>query len=201
MPRPALTPDEIVRQRESIAEAALSLCETEAEGGLTLRALGKRIGLSPMGIYRYFPGGRAEVLAAVRAAGFREFAERLEDSVAGEGTPSARIRRLARSAVDFALERPMRYRLMFDLTQPEWESESEIASARRSAWRPVRRVFDEASEASEFAGDPESTAHAFVAAIHGAIAFELSDQPYEDRQVSKTLPRLVDALLAGFATT
>jgi AcrR family transcriptional regulator len=87
-----------------------------AEGGaasVTMRALGRRLGVSRAAAYRHFEDKTA-LLVAVATAGFGRLKDRLQAVDAGAPRSSVeRIRRMGEEYVRFALENPAHYRLMY----------------------------------------------------------------------------------------
>lgn len=65
MPRPKLTEQEVADMRHRILEAAVEVLHDEGPGGLSVRAIADRAGVSHMSLYSYFEN-QAELLAALR---------------------------------------------------------------------------------------------------------------------------------------
>ena len=84
-----------------------------------MRQLAAELGVSPMTPYRYFEDKDA-ILAAVRARAFNRHAEALEAACAATGDdPIERANAVGEAYVDFALDHPEAYKLMFDISQPD----------------------------------------------------------------------------------
>ncbi len=84
---------------------------SEGYGRLSMRRLAQEVALSPMAVYRHFPG-RAALLDAVAEAGFH----RLEAALGARddrATPHARIEALLDAYADFALAEPHLFELLF----------------------------------------------------------------------------------------
>lgn len=97
--------------RDALIAAALNMLEQGGPGALTLRGLARTVGVSPMAPYHHF-SDRADLLAAVAAAGFDRLQQRkraVHD--AGESPRDALITG-AQSYVEFMLSHPNLYRLM-----------------------------------------------------------------------------------------
>lgn len=65
MPRPRLTEEEITAMRERVLDAAVSILQDEGAGGLSIRAIAERVGVSHMALYSYFEN-RDELFSALR---------------------------------------------------------------------------------------------------------------------------------------
>ena len=86
----------------AIREFRVDLCRVAARrfaelgyAGVTLRALAEELGCSRMTPYRYFKD-KADILAAVRADGFRRLAEYQEAAPEPEADPIARVQAVSR---------------------------------------------------------------------------------------------------------
>jgi AcrR family transcriptional regulator len=94
--------------------------ETIAERGLeqlSLREVARRLGVSHQAPYRHFPS-RDHLLAEVILECFQDFARFLDDRQKQEG-PEQDLNCLGTRYLQFALERPLEYRLMFNTPWPE----------------------------------------------------------------------------------
>lgn len=100
------------RLRIEIADAAARLIDqTGHRDAVTLRAVAREVGITPMSIYPHFPD-REAIVAEVLKETLRELAAAL--TVRDDGLPDPVDRLLARCAayVTFARERPQRHRLL-----------------------------------------------------------------------------------------
>lgn len=99
--------------RERLVDAGVELLAAEGPQALTLREIARRAGVSHGAPRRYFPTHR-ELLSAIARRGFAELAARTEATLAREpADPRARVAALARTYVEFALDSPGMYELMF----------------------------------------------------------------------------------------
>lgn len=87
MARPTLTDVEVDQVRERICDAAGRLFSEQGFANVGLRTIGSEIGLTGAALYRYFPQGREEIVAAVRARAFRKLADLSQEAVAACSTP------------------------------------------------------------------------------------------------------------------
>jgi AcrR family transcriptional regulator len=177
-------------------QAALELFRNKGIDAVTVRALASAVQLSPMALYRYFPEGRGEVLAAIRGRGFEDLATHLAGSLRGVHHPIDRVVAVTLAGVEFAMDRAPLYRLMFEVTQPE-EGESYLATRRKAAWKVVQDAFDPALAEGLLRGERELVPQIFFAAVHGAILFEYSRQPYPNRRLHRLVPPMLEMLLRG----
>src|ERR1700712_2358000 len=97
--------------RTALVRAAMELLEGRGETALSLRAGARRAGVSPAAPYRHY-SDREALVSAVAAVGYRELAERLAAAQPSPATPE-QLASVAVAYVQFALERPALFRLMF----------------------------------------------------------------------------------------
>jgi len=174
VPRLSLSQDEIDAFRRRAADAAIGLFARDGYAAVTMRSVADALGVSPMTPYRYLAGKEA-LFGLVRAEAFRRFADRLEAALAKAGRdPTTRVDRLARAYVDFALEQPDAYRIMFELSQPDPIGVDELATESRRAFRILHRTVTEAVEADALDGDPLTLAHLLWASTHGLVSLHLA---------------------------
>lgn len=103
----------------------------------SLRNLAKRVGVSPMALYRYFPS-KVALLAAVADAGFRSLCEKLVGADQSSSEASESLIAQGMAYVRFASSVPNLYRLMFsdraaETCQSRWRAEAFALLARRVA--------------------------------------------------------------------
>ncbi|WP_030983794.1 TetR/AcrR family transcriptional regulator [Streptomyces sp. NRRL WC-3744] len=99
--------------RARLVDVGVELLATEGPQALTLRAIARRAGVSHGAPRRYFPT-HLELLSAIARRGFTELAGRAHAALEREtGGPRAQVAALARTYLEFALERPGMYELMF----------------------------------------------------------------------------------------
>ena len=120
--------------RNLLLEAARRRLEAEGLEALSLRALAENAGVSKSAPYRHF-ANKHELLVALAADGFRDFAEALAaSSTASSGlTAIDGLRDLARAYLLFAQDRPALYRHMFSRFGYSLHSESCSANSMRAS--------------------------------------------------------------------
>lgn len=102
------------RLRDDIVRAAGELMDEHGtDQAVTLRAVARRLGISAPSIYAHFPDVGAIFRAVIEDA-FVVLEEQLRSAVAGAGPdPVERLHALGAAYLAFAVESPLRYRLLF----------------------------------------------------------------------------------------
>ncbi|MBL1083801.1 TetR/AcrR family transcriptional regulator [Streptomyces actinomycinicus] len=99
--------------RDRLVDVGVQLLAAEGLQALTLREIARRAGVSHGAPRRYFPT-HLELLSAIARRGFADLAGRAHGALAREtGGPRARVGALARTYLEFALDEPGMYELMF----------------------------------------------------------------------------------------
>jgi AcrR family transcriptional regulator len=151
--------------RAACVSAALELLEEHGEGALSLRAVARRAGVSPAAPYRHY-ADREALVSAVAAEGYRELAQRLAAAHPAPSTPE-QLARVAVAYVQFALERPALFRLMFG------EPCDRDNDARVAATEAVSLYLRELVTRSFPGGDADALAPAMWALVHGLAYLHL----------------------------
>ena len=173
MPRVLSTAD-ISDFRERLCDAAEKLFADKGLEAVTLRHLASALGVSPMTPYRYFADKDA-ILAAVRARAFNRHADALEAAYRDtDGDAGARAEATRRAYIDFALENPEAYKLMFDVRQTSADDYPELVRASSRSRRTMTQHLRVLRDIGRFEGDIETAGHIYWAGLHGAAMLQLS---------------------------
>jgi len=96
---------------QRIADAARTLLEAEGADGVTMRRVATAVGITAMAVYRHYPD-RDGLLNALADEGFVGLAVRLAEARVA-GSLEERMWKLLDANLDFAMERPRLFELMF----------------------------------------------------------------------------------------
>ena len=96
----------------ALLEEALGTIQREGVEGLTLRAVGKRLGVSRTALYRHF-ADKPSLLAAVGREGFRMLRLALSEAWEQHGRGGPGFDAMGVAYVQFAVSHPAHYRVMF----------------------------------------------------------------------------------------
>ncbi len=147
--------------RPALIAAARALLDEGGPGAVGLREAARRVGVSPTATYRHFRD-KDDLLAAVAAEGFREFAAALARG--GRESFSA----MGAAYVDFALARPGMFRLMFSPLLARSELHPELKAAADEAFAQLRRgVESRAAGGEDKSEGVDAAAIAAWSLVHG----------------------------------
>jgi len=99
--------------RESLVETALEMVENEGVESITLRELTKRLGTSRSALYRHFDSKEALIQEVIRA-GFEQFDDVITPTLLQkEFDVVTRLSNMGQAYIDFALNKPAIFRMIF----------------------------------------------------------------------------------------
>jgi AcrR family transcriptional regulator len=171
--------------RAEILEAAWELMREHGVAGLSLRDLGQRVGMRAQSLYSYFDSKDA-IYDALFARGVRDYLE-LRSAVPRTDDPRDDFRVVCRLFIDFCLEDPARYQLLFQRTIPGFEPSPESYAPSVEGLEITRRMLTDAG------GDDPADLDLFTAITTGLVDQQISNDPGGDRWY-----RLVDDALDMF---
>jgi AcrR family transcriptional regulator len=178
--------------RAACVRAAVELLEEGGESALSLRAVARRVGVSAAAPYRHY-ADREALVSAVAAVGYRELAERL---MAAHPSPSTdeQLTSVAIAYVQFALDRPAMFRIMFGEACDRDNDERVVATAAVSRYvrELVARSFPDA--------DADALATAVWALVHG-LAFLHLDGKLDTKDRTVVADRVTAAIHASLRVT
>jgi len=154
--------------RQALVEAALRALEHQRAEELSLRALGRDLGVSPRAPYRHFET-KEDLLAAVAIEGFRASAAFTTARVSAAGaSPIARLRAVGEAYVLFAVARPAAFRVMYAPYATVKENAPDLVRARADGHRATMEMIADGQAAGLLRqGDPMQLALLLWSSIHG----------------------------------
>jgi len=178
--------------RAACVRAAMELLEEGGETALSLRAVARRAGVSPAAPYRHY-ADREALVSAVAAVGYRELAERLAAAHPSPSTPE-QLASVAIAYVQFALERPALFRIMFGepCDRDNDERVAQTAAVSLYVREIIQRSFPQA--------DADALATAIWALVHG-LAFLHLDGKLDARSPAVVADRVSAAIQALLTAT
>lgn len=114
--------------RNALLKAAMDLLKESGQDAVTTRACAKSVGCAPSAVFRHFADRRA-LATALATEGYALLGSRMKAAV--DAAPrTARMRAIGEAYIDFAIQEPHLFRLMFqgdliDLNDPDLLAASE----------------------------------------------------------------------------
>jgi len=119
MPKTPRSPEEIEQIRRNIMDHALELITKEGFEGFTMRKLAGRLGIAAKTIYNYFQN-KDELYLCLLTKGFQQLYECSVKAVEPHTDPADKLKAAAAAYVEFGLENPNIYNLMFTWQVPKY---------------------------------------------------------------------------------
>lgn len=183
--------------RQAILRAASELLTAEGYEALSLRRVAESAGYTATTIYRHFPDKDA-LLYAVTEEGFRLLTARLA-SAGGEPDPFASLEAVALAYIDFGLEHPVYYGVMF-VSRPDqlWQRQPDQPGSRMDRLSSLRGAVAAAlATRQSMESDVLTVSNALWAITHGAVSLALAIPHLPARQVRAFGTLGVRAFLRG----
>lgn len=133
--------------RQSILDASLALITAEGLEGFSMREVARRAGVSHQAPYHHF-SDREAILAAIVAEGFERLRDRTLAALEGVSDPAKRFTATGKAYLDFALEHPAHFKVMFRSELVREEKHEAASACAQGAYDVLVRVAGEVSAAS-----------------------------------------------------
>ena len=123
-----MTPTSTAPARARILDAAVTLLRQSPTGDISTRAVCEAAAIKPPTLYHYF-GDKSGLLHAAVQAGFEQYLVRKRTVLSG-GDPLVQLRRGWDMHVEFGLQNPSLYALMYDQPQQRRSSPAAVTARR-----------------------------------------------------------------------
>lgn len=206
-PRRRLPPAE---RRSQIIDAARALFAEKGLDGVSMRNIGRRVGITQAAIYQHFEDKEA-ILFAIAEGFFTQMLERNQASALDVACPVERLRQSMFGYVESGLAHPEEYRLVFMTYVPGLHRQGgghRPAPCLAPAIQPSKGQLAYAHMQDQVRalvasglvreGDPETIAEAIWAAGHGIVSLLITNVsfPWEkDKLVETQMNMLLNGLL------
>ena len=161
----------------------LAIEHIEADGTekLSLRALAREAGVSQSAPYRHFPTKRC-LLAALATQGFEILHDRMAAAVTSDDPIDARFIAMGVAYVEFALDHPTHYHLMFGSVLGDFSDYEMLHRASMRAFQHVTQLQHELVVAKGLEVDEERFAGVIWASVHGIASLILNTSQKHDER-------------------
>ncbi len=191
--------------RSKILDAARQLFIEQGYEAVTMRKVAQRVEYSPTAIYVHF-SDKETLMRELCTQDFNKLAKSFQPVLQLED-PLERLEQVGVAYVNFAIQFPNHYRLMFMTPRPPEVSEVDErkGNIQQDAYALLRAVVQSAMEKNCFRpewSDPDLVAQILWAGVHGVVALHLigaKDKWVDWRPLPDTVAGMVKALLHGLA--
>ncbi len=159
-----------------ILDATRAILSERGYEGLTMRAVADRVEYSVAALYKHF-ADREELVRALCARDFYAFTQVLSAraGASGDVDPIDRLRAIARSYAEFAIQHPEQYRVMFMSPLPVEQEQSMFGDPEQDSYTFVAHAVKRALDVGHFAGlDLDLITQTLWATMHGVLSIEIA---------------------------
>ncbi|WCL55600.1 TetR/AcrR family transcriptional regulator [Gimibacter soli] len=191
------------KTRQLICGAAFDLYQAGGLPAVSIRDVAKRLGVSPMMPYRYFPS-KDHIMQEMRVVAFRQFTASLRRARLKAKRPEDSLAYVCSAYLIFAASKPHLYRLMFDLWVFDNVSRAKQEFGEGVHWQPESWREIEASIISylrlEHSTEETSVLTNLVwISLHGAATLHQARKLVFFQNLKKLSRPLINMLLAEVA--
>jgi AcrR family transcriptional regulator len=185
--------------RSALIREAARTIGSEGVEGVTLRDVGRRLGVSRTALYRHFTD-KAALLAAVAREGFQKFSHALRAAWDRAGGGLEGLRAMGAAYVEFAIQNPAYYRIMFGRFRDLCECDAALAADAAASFQVLLDALAalEAAGSIPTARNREQLALFVWATVHGVAMLAIDGQLGPERGAGQALTAFtLERLTAG----
>ena len=173
-------------RRALLAETARTI-RKDGIDAVTLRAVGKRLGVSRTALYRHF-ADKPALLAAVAREGFQAFSRDLSQAWTAAGGGRDGFRAMGAAYVNFAIVNPSHYRVMFGAFKDLCERDAELAADAQASFQVLLDAVVMLQQDGLIRADPPQTLAQYIwATVHGMAMLAIDGQLGPDPKAAEAL--------------
>src|SRR5215469_11429629 len=162
--------------RRALLDEALRTIQTHGVEHLTMRTVSERLGVSRSALYRHFADKHA-LLATVGKEGFRMLRQALAEAWERSRRGHVGFEAMARAYVQFAVEHPSHYRVMFGgFIKSAAKDDHFLAEANAAFHVLVDALIEEQNAGDIRRDDPVLMARFLWALVHGTAMLAIDGQ-------------------------
>ena len=152
--------------RESLLQAAISLIAEVGPTAFTLREVARRAGVSHNAPYRHFRD-KDDLIDSVAAEGYLQLTAAMQRAASRQPRPLDRLKHAGLAYIEFALQRPEHFTVMFDAPVAGEHGLSDSPEAKQAFTTLVELVKDSQQARQLPSGDPLQFALLAWTMVHG----------------------------------
>ena len=185
--------------RREIIDVSKELLLKEGFAKLSMRKIANRAGVTATSIYLYFKN-KDELLLALVEESIERLTSALKEAIDPDADPVRQLENLTRAYVDYALENPQEYEIIY-MVRP-----GEMPKYPREKFQQVRDIYEMIASIIRSGiekhlldvDDPMISAYTIWAQLHGVVSVVLSKRL--DTRIPKQpfLDHAIDQIIHGF---
>jgi AcrR family transcriptional regulator len=186
--------------RRALLNEAVRTIREDGVDALTLRTAGARLGVSRTAMYRHF-ADKSALLGAVATEGFRLLREKLSDAWTRGGRGVKGFAAMGVAYVDFAVDNPSHYRVMFGgFVRGECRDPELLTEARGAFQCLVDALVSLQQQQRVRADEPLRLAQFVWATVHGVAMLAIDGQlQNQGAKIDEVVAYAVDRIRTGIA--
>lgn len=185
--------------RDRLLESARKILLEEGQRNFSLRKIARESGVSATSIYLHFDN-KDHLIHVLMEESIDRLNNRLEKSVQGSTDPIEKLNILARVYVEFALENPKEYRIIYMVSSDQMSRypKEKFRKARRG-YEIVTEVLEEGVRKNLLDEDhPRVAAYTFWAQLHGVMSVVLSKRLDNRLDQQEFIEQAIEHIIHGF---
>lgn len=180
----------------ALINATVDMITQQGVNSVTMRHLSEWLGVSRTAAYRHFKNKEA-LLTATAASGFKQFTADLHRSRFSEPhDPITQFRKMGKAYLQFAIENPAYYRLMFgDMVTQE---SKDLSEASESAFNELLLMIETLQSSGCIAVKPPSIQAIYIwSLMHGLAGIVINNKLEDNENIDDILAFFDNTTLAG----
>lgn len=185
--------------KQQIVDAARQVLLTDGYRNFSLRKIARKINVSATSIYLHFDN-KDHLIHVLMEEAIERLNNQLEEKVKEQKDPISKLEDLAHEYVNFALENPREYQIIYLISSDEMTRypKEKFRKARRG-YELVTSVLQEGVEAGLITEEkPRMAAYTFWAQLHGVMSVVLSKRLDNRISQHEFIEEAIDHIIKGY---
>lgn len=184
--------------REEILDAARALFTKQGYENVSIRMIANRVEYSPGTIYLYFED-KAQIFVTLCDETFAKLHTRLGAIAADPSEPLEKLRRAGRAYIQFAIDYPEHYALVFSKSKPTLNLSEQVHRSGMRCYEDLCHIVQQCIDAKLLrVDDVQEVSQSVWAAVHGVADLVGSLGEFQFVEHSRLIDSVVEMAVRGF---